>query len=316
MLRNDENLGFVATVNRGLRRTQGDAVILNSDAAVSAGWLDRLADAARMPDVATVTPLTNEGSLCTMPRSIIDAFDLETEHPRIDECAAFVGTQSLRLLPEVIAGVGFCMYITREALDLCGLFDEATFGKGYGEEIDFCLRATRVGLRHLVEDSTFVYHRGGGSFGAEQREGLARGSAILHDRYPYFRSANLRERADDPLRVSFAALELGLCERRPDRPHVLHMLRSAPNELGGTEQFVRSLMTSLAPDVDFSMLFPVESGFGLQTFWNLGTDRPVELQFLLPGGPVEVTSVSTTSRPPRSRWPSTCSTSTRCTSRT
>ena len=234
VLRNDENLGFVATVNRGLRRAQGDAVILNSDAAVTAGWLDRLADAARMPDVATVTPLTNEGSLCTMPRSIIDAFDLETAHPRIDECAAFVAGQSLRLLPEVIAGVGFCMYITREALDLCGLFDEGTFGKGYGEEIDFCLRGTRVGLRHLVEDSTFVYHRGGGSFGAEQREGSGAGRRSSDDRYPFFRSANLRERADDPLRVAFAAsnsvcaTSTGSCARAAHAPQRSRTSSAAP----------------------------------------------------------------------------------------
>ena len=45
-------------------------------------------------------------------------------------------------------------------LDLCGLLDEETFGRGYGEEVDFCLRATRVGLRHVVDDSTFVFHRG------------------------------------------------------------------------------------------------------------------------------------------------------------
>ena len=77
-----------------------------------------------------------------------------------------------RLLPEVITGVGFCMYVTRQALDLCGLLDEETFGRGYGEEVDFCLRASRLGLRHLVEDSTFVYHRGGVSFGDGQSEGL------------------------------------------------------------------------------------------------------------------------------------------------
>ena len=72
--------------------------------------------------------------------------------------------------PEVITGVGFCMYVTRAALDLCGVFDEETFGLGYGEEVDFCLRATRLGLRHLVEDSTFVYHRGGVSFGERDEE--------------------------------------------------------------------------------------------------------------------------------------------------
>ena len=66
------------------------------------------------------------------------------------------------------------MYVTRRALDLCGLLDEDTFGLGYGEEVDFCLRASRVGLRHLVEDSTFVYHRGGVSFGDGQSEGWSR----------------------------------------------------------------------------------------------------------------------------------------------
>ena len=36
-LHNDENLGFVATVNRGLRLAPGDVVILNSDTAVTDG---------------------------------------------------------------------------------------------------------------------------------------------------------------------------------------------------------------------------------------------------------------------------------------
>ena len=290
-LRNAENLGFVKTVNIGLRRAPGDVVILNADTAVTAGWLDRLAAVAAVPDVATVSPLTNHGSICTLPQSIIDAFDLEGSDPRIDECAAFVAQHSLRLFPEVISGVGFCMYTTRQALDLCGLLDEETFGLGYGEEVDFCLRATRLGLRHLVDDSTYVYHRGGGSFGDQQREGLARSSAILDERYPFFRPTNTRERANDPLSVPFAALELGLSERDDDRPHVLHVLHSPPGATGGTEKFVQSLMVALQDDVDFSVLFPVVSGFVLRTFWNVGSGSPTQHEFFLPGGPVQVTQV-------------------------
>ncbi|MGH8983610.1 MAG: glycosyltransferase [Acidimicrobiia bacterium] len=291
-LRNHDNLGFVKTVNRGLRHaTTGDVVILNADTVVTPGWLDRLATAAALPDVATVSPLTNHGSICTLPQSVIDAFELAGAKPRSDECAAFVAEHSLRLLPEVITGVGFCMYTTRRALDLCGLLDENAFGPGYGEEVDFCLRATRLGLRHLVEDSTFVYHRGGGSFGDQQREGLARASAILDDRYPFFRPSNTRERADDPLRVSFAALELGLRERQPGRPHVLHMLHSPPGETGGTEKFVQALMAALHADFDFSILYPVQSGFGLRTLWDVGAREPVQQEFLLPGAPRQVTHV-------------------------
>src|SRR5207244_751892 len=90
VLHNDENLGFVRTVNRGLRQAPADVVILNSDTAVTDGWLDRLAAAAALPDVATVTPLSSHGSICTLPESVIEAFALESATPRIDECAAFV----------------------------------------------------------------------------------------------------------------------------------------------------------------------------------------------------------------------------------
>jgi len=289
-LHNEENLGFVGTVNRGLRRASGDVVILNSDTAVTEGWLDRLAEAAERPDVATVTPLSSHGSICTLPASVIEAFALESANPRIDECAAFVAEHSLRLLPEVISGVGFCMYVTRTALDLCGLLDEETFGRGYGEEVDFCLRASRVGMRHLAEDSTFVYHRGGVSFGEYQSEGWARSSAIIDARYPFFRPSNTHERAHDPLSVSFAALEIGLHERECDRPHVLQVLHSPPGATGGTEKYVASLMRTMEREFDFSVLYPVESGFVLRTMWNVAGAH-VEQEFLLPGAANQVTEM-------------------------
>lgn len=292
LLTNPENLGFVGTVNRGLRRAQGDVVILNADTAVTRGWLDRLAAAAyEVPDVATVTPVTSSGSICTLPQSVNDAFALSGPNPMIDECAEFVSRNSLRLLPEVITGVGFCMYTTRRALDLCGLLDEETFGKGYGEEVDFCLRATRLGLRHLVDDSTFVYHRGGGSFGDQQSEGLARGSRLLDERYPYFRPTNMRERAQDPSGISFAALELALYERDDARPHVLHIMHSEPGDTGGTEKFLDALMLALRDDFDFSVFFPVPSGFALQTYWNRPDAPERGERFFFPGGPRHVTRI-------------------------
>lgn len=289
VLRNPENLGFIGTVNRGLRSSAGDVVLLNSDTAVTPGWLDHIAAAAAGTDVATVTPLTSHGSICTLPQSVIDAFALETDEPKIDECAAFVRSHSVRRCPSVITGVGFCMYVTRRALDLVGLLDQETFGRGYGEEVDFCLRASLLGMRHLVDDSTFVYHHGGVSFGDGQSEGWARSSALIDARYPFFRAANTRERADDPLRVSFMALELGLHERNPARPHVLHVLHSSPDATGGTEKYVRSLLDSLEADFDSSVLFPVQSGFVLRTGWNVGTDERVQLEFLLPGAARQVT---------------------------
>ena len=291
VLHNDENLGFVRTVNRGLRQAAADVVVLNSDTAVTAGWLDRLADAAAEPDVATVTPLTSHGSLCTLPDPLIEAFALDGADPRIDECAAFIRDHSLALRPDVISGVGFCMYVTHRALELCGLLDEDTFGLGYGEEVDFSLRATRVGLRHVVEDSTFVFHRGGVSFGDGQSEGWARSSAIIDARYPFFRPTNTRERVADPLAVSFAALELALHERDPARTHVLHMTHSPLTATGGTEKYITALVDTMQAEFDFSVLYPVESGFALRAYWQVG-GRRVQPEFLLPGAAVQVTRMN------------------------
>jgi glycosyltransferase involved in cell wall biosynthesis len=68
--------------------------------------------------------------------------------------------------------------------------------------------------------------------------------------------------------------------------------------MGGTEKFVTSLMGGLARDADFSLLFPLRDGFGLQTFWS-GPDgldgpdgRPTELQFLLPGAAAAGSAIS------------------------
>ena len=89
-----ENLGFVRSVNEGFARAAGDVVILNADTVVTAGWLDRLADAAGGVDVATVTPLTCFGSICTLPTPVIEAFGLLGDDPRIDECGEHRGRGS------------------------------------------------------------------------------------------------------------------------------------------------------------------------------------------------------------------------------
>ena len=62
----------------------------------------------------------------------------------------------------------------RAVLRAIGPFDEERFGLGYGEENDFCMRASRAGFVHVLDDATFVYHAGQRSFGAVA-PGAARG---------------------------------------------------------------------------------------------------------------------------------------------
>jgi GT2 family glycosyltransferase len=45
------------------------------------------------------------------------------------------------------------------------MFDEDLFGKGYGEENDFSVRAANAGMRNVLCDDVYVVHLGGRSFG-------------------------------------------------------------------------------------------------------------------------------------------------------
>ncbi len=164
VVENARNLGFVETVNLGMRLAgRRDVVLLNSDTEVANDWLDRLRSAARSsPDVGTVTPFSNNATICSYPEFCVDNPLLPGhDTASIDRLSASVNRGKSVDIP---TAVGFCMYIRRACLDQVGVFDAENFGKGYGEENDFCLRATALGWRHLHALDVFVFHEGGASF--------------------------------------------------------------------------------------------------------------------------------------------------------
>ena len=166
--RNDGNLGFVRSVNRGMElHADRDVVLLNSDTEVANDWLDRIVDAASSDQrIATVTPFSNNATICSYP------FEGWT--------GAVPGTLGLAALDRIFAdtnrrqsidiptAVGFCMWIRRKCLDEIGLFDAQSYGRGYGEENDFCMRAGKAGWRHVLAADVFVFHEGGVSFSEER----------------------------------------------------------------------------------------------------------------------------------------------------
>jgi hypothetical protein len=217
----------------------GDVVILNSDTAVTEGGSTGSPPAAAaVPDVATVTPLTSHGSICTLPPSVIDAFALEA---RIrDRRVRGVRARALAAAP----ARGDHRRRVLHVRDAPGarplrLLDEETFGKGYGEEVDFCLRASRLGLRHLVDDSTFVYppRRRVVRRRAERRTGARLGD---HRRaLPVLPADNTRERAHDPSRSRSPRSSSRCTNAMTARPHVLHILHSRLDATGGHREVRR-----------------------------------------------------------------------------
>jgi GT2 family glycosyltransferase/glycosyltransferase involved in cell wall biosynthesis len=193
LLRHDKNLGFVAAINHGIRVAgTRDVVLLNSDTEVPRGWLRRLmAQAYAADDIATVSPLSNNASICSYLSYEGGPIPAGMTLRGLDDACRVVNAGRFADAPTT---VGFCMYIRCAALAQIGRFDRKTFGKGYGEENDFCLRASAAGWRHHIACDTFVRHAGAASFGAASDAGIARAYRILTKRYP-----------DYPLRVALHA---------------------------------------------------------------------------------------------------------------
>ena len=183
LVEHQSNLGFVASVNEGLRLAGArDVIILNSDTEVPKQWVTRLKRAAEAGKVATVTPFSNNATICSYPHFCADN-PLPEGHSETSLDAYFRDHNAGETV-EIPTGVGFCMYIARSAIDEVGMFDEAAFGRGYGEENDFCLRASAKGWRHLLCADLFVHHAGGASFGEDAQALQARAMAVLEARYP------------------------------------------------------------------------------------------------------------------------------------
>ncbi|MDI1244556.1 MAG: glycosyltransferase [Rhodoferax sp.] len=186
LLRNPQNLGFVASVNRGMTFLPTyDPLLLNADTEVPPGWAQRLQRALyATTDIGTVTPFSNNATICSYPRFCNDN-ELPTGMTVVQLDQLFHQTNAGHSI-DIPTAVGFCMLIRRECLDEVGLFDLERFGRGYGEENDFCMRATHRGWRHVLRADTFVYHAGAVSFASEHDARVSKALAILVQRHPRY----------------------------------------------------------------------------------------------------------------------------------
>jgi GT2 family glycosyltransferase len=200
VISNARNLGFVGTANLGLRLAgRRDVVLLNSDTEVAGDWLDRLRAAAwRGARTGTVTPFSNNATICSFPH-FCQANELPAGHSTASLQALFARTLDGQQV-EIPTAVGFCMYIRRDCLDDVGEFDAAAFGAGYGEENDFCLRATARRWQHLHALDVFVYHAGGVSFNERQQALQAQALAAMRRLHPDYEDRVREFVSQDPAR--------------------------------------------------------------------------------------------------------------------
>jgi glycosyltransferase involved in cell wall biosynthesis len=271
--RNESNLGFVATCNRGLAERRGDAVLLNSDTIVTPGWLDELAEVVHSDArTACASPLSNFASLCSVP-----VYGEETTADRVDERAVRLACAGLPRWTEVPTVPGFCIYLSGMALDLVGLLD-ARFSPGYNEENDWVMRAQAMGFVAKRANHAFVYHLGSQSFGPEKIALEARNAQLLAERYPHYRPQVDRFHYLLDGRVAAHAVRV----ESSSTMRVALDLRDLPPDPVGTGTYAICLARALAavPEVELSLIVRNElqaTGIPGRVVWEQSRLEDVEI---------------------------------------
>ena len=246
LIEHNENQGFIRSVNAGLALAIGHGdhvVLLNSDAFVPPGWATRLMRPYLAHDrVATVTPMSNDAEIFSAPVICKRSPLAQDEADQIDALAATMHPDAA--LADAPTGVGFCMAMSIDYLRRIPALDTA-FGRGYGEEVDWCQKIRALGGRHLGLANLFVEHRGGTSFGRTEKQRLvARNNAVISHRYPNYDADVQRFIAADPLAAPRLALAIAWAAGRAVGPMPIYLAHDLG---GGAEDYLTHRIAAALP---------------------------------------------------------------------
>lgn len=155
----ETNSGYSGGNNTGVREASSDLLILlNSDTEVLPGAITRLVKLMNAhPDWSMLGPVSNQ---------IGNDQQIHTRGTTVPEIlaegAAWCAHSRNCHYPTDILSF-FCVVIRGDVYNQLNGLDEE-FGLGYYEDTDFNYRAVKAGMKLMITEDVFVYHRGSGSF--------------------------------------------------------------------------------------------------------------------------------------------------------
>lgn len=182
--RNTTNLGFVKTCNRAvfeIDKSDNNIMVLNSDTIVTEGFLEEMTKVLNSrEDIGAVCPRSNNATIFSVPINSNGAMSMRKSYRLYKK----IREQLPSMYVSPVAH-GFCLLTKRSVIKKYGFFDEV-YGKGYGEENDFCMRI-RKKYKCAVANRAYVFHFKARSFTEEKRNKLVeQNEKILIHRYPNY----------------------------------------------------------------------------------------------------------------------------------
>lgn len=159
LILNDENKNFGPANNQGYNISAGERpVFLNSDTVVTIGWLQKMGECFEHQErIAIVGCMTNSSNGRQMVTGVHSGYhDLEPN-------ALAWAQKNYRKYVEVGVVYGWCMMVSREFLCHEPFVFDPQFINSY-EDNDLCLRARLQGWKLFIDQGTYIFHNGQGSF--------------------------------------------------------------------------------------------------------------------------------------------------------
>jgi len=291
VLAGEENRGFAANVNRGLRATDParDVVVLNSDTEARASWLACLQYVSREhDDIGIVGPrlLYPDGRIqfAGTVRNLAapEWFDHRYRFKPADWGPA-------HLAGPVLAVTGACMYVKRELIERVGLLDES-YPMAY-EDVDWCLRAWQQGFRVMYFPAASLYHHESVTRGTDVGERERASQRVFWARWGDFFDARQVRTEAGKLRVIYVTEDTGVGGGHRDIFEHLNRLQERGHEVAlytlGDEPRWFPLQAPVHSFEDYDELLAElaeQDAIKVATWWN--TSAPVWRASVLRGIPV------------------------------
>ena len=165
--RNETNQGFIKTVNTAINFAMlfdkpDSIVLLNNDTEVTKDWLMQMTKG--LEDNSVVGAVSSCSSQWQGYQTLFKL--IKKDGSGLTNLNNYgIIKERFKNVYHSVKGVSFfCVAFRTDLFETIGMLDER-FGKGYGEDVDFCKRVVDAGEKIAISLSTFIHHHHHGTFG-------------------------------------------------------------------------------------------------------------------------------------------------------